>query len=86
MSEAELKRIIFDGLRKIAPESEPEALAPDANVRKTLDIDSYDFLNFLIGLSEKLGIEVPESDYGKVRTLREMLSYLAERIGQGIPR
>lgn len=86
MSEAELRRIIFDGLRKIAPESEPEALAPDANVRKTLDIDSYDFLNFLIGLSEKLGIEVPESDYGRVRTLREMLSYLAERIGQGIPR
>jgi len=86
MTESEVKRAIFDGLRKIAPESEPEALAPDANVRKVLDIDSYDFLNFLIGLSEKLGIEVPESDYGKVRTLREMLSYLAERIGQGIPR
>ena len=85
MSEAELKRIIFDGLRKIAPESEPEALAPDANVRKALDIDSYDFLNFLIGLSEKLGLEVPEADYGKIRSLREMLSYLGERIGQGIP-
>ena len=86
MTEAEIKRAIFDGLRRIAPESEPEALVPDASVRKALDIDSYDFLNFLIGLSEKLGIEVPESDYGKVRTLREMLSYLAERIGQEIPR
>ena len=66
MSEAELKRVIFDGLRKIAPESEPEALAPDANVRKTLDIDSYDFLNFLIGLNETIGVDVPESDYGKL--------------------
>jgi acyl carrier protein len=82
MSEAEIKRAIFDGLRKIAPEREPEALAPDANVRKALDIDSYDFLTFLIGLSEKLGIEVPESDYGKVRTLNEMLSYLSARFGQ----
>jgi acyl carrier protein len=86
MTEAEIKRAIFDGLRKIAPESEPEAITPDANVRKTLDIDSYDFLNFLIGLSEKLGVEVPESDYGKVRTLKEMLSYLGERVGQGSPR
>ena len=84
MTEAELKRIIFDGLRKIAPESEPETLAPDVNVRKTLDIDSYDFLNFLIGLSEKLGIEVPEEDYGKIRSLEELLTYLSERIGQGV--
>jgi acyl carrier protein len=82
MTEAEIKRAIFDGLGKIAPESEPELLAPDANVRKALDIDSYDFLTFLIGLSEKLGIEVPESDYGKVRTLNEMLSYLSARFGQ----
>jgi acyl carrier protein len=86
MTEAELKRIIFDGLRKIAPESEPEVLTPEANVRKTLDIDSYDFLNFLIGLSEKLGVEVPEEDYGKIRSLKELLTYLSERVGQGVSR
>ena len=86
MTEAELKRIIFDGLRKIAPESEPETLAPDVNVRKTLDIDSYDFLNFLIGLSEKLGVEVPEEDYGKIRSLKELLTYLSARVGQGVSR
>ncbi|MGZ5020533.1 MAG: acyl carrier protein [Chthoniobacterales bacterium] len=86
MTEAELKRIIFDGLRKIAPESEPETLAADANVRKTLDIDSYDFLNFLIGLSEKLGVEVPEEDYGKIRSLKELFTYLSARVGQGVSR
>ena len=86
MTEIEVKRAIFDGLRKIAPESEPEALAPDANLRKALDIDSYDFLNFLIGLSEKLGIEVPESDYGKIRSMKEMLGYFSERLGQPLKR
>lgn len=80
MSEAELKRVIFEGLRKIAPESEPESLAPDANVRKALDIDSYDFLNFLIGLNDTIRVDVPESDYGKLRTLGEMVSYLSARI------
>lgn len=86
MTESEIKRAIFDSLRKIAPESEPETLAPDVNVRHALDIDSYDFLNFLVVLSEKLSVEVPESDYGKVRTLREMLTYLSGRVGQGIPK
>jgi acyl carrier protein len=80
MSEAELKRAIFDGLRKIAPESEPETLPPDADVRKTLDIDSYDFLNFLIGLNQTVGVDVPESDYGKLRTLDKMVSYLSVRL------
>ncbi|MGZ4986243.1 MAG: acyl carrier protein [Chthoniobacterales bacterium] len=82
MSEEKLKRVIFEGLRKIAPESEPESLAPDANVRKALDIDSYDFLNFLIGLNDTIGVDVPESDYGKLRTLGEMVSYLSARIGE----
>ena len=86
MTEAEIKRAIFDGLRQIAPESEPETLAADANVRKTLDIDSYDFLNFLIDLNEKLGVEVPEEDYGKLRSLKELLTYLSERVDQGISR
>jgi len=55
-------------------------------VRKTLDIDSYDFLNFLIGLNEKLGVEVPESDYGQLRTLNEMLSYFSARVGEAVRR
>jgi len=86
MTEAAVKRIIFDGLREIAPESEPETLAANANVCKTLDIDSYDFLNFLIGFSEKLGVEVPEEDYGKIRSLKELLTYLSARVGQGVSR
>ncbi|MGZ5553461.1 MAG: acyl carrier protein [Chthoniobacterales bacterium] len=86
MTEAEIKCAIFDGLRKIAPETDPETLALDANVRKTLDIDSYDFLNFLIGLNEKLGVEVPEEDYGKLRTMKEMFDYFSARIGRSAAR
>ena len=82
MTEAEIKSAIFEGLAKIAPESDPNALSLDANVRKTLDIDSYDFLNLLIGLNEKLGVEVPEQDYGKLWSLKEMLDYFSARIGE----
>jgi acyl carrier protein len=80
MNEAELKTILFDGLREIAPETEPEKLRPDQKIRETLDIDSFDFLKFLIALNEKTGIEIPEADYGKLDTLDAMLRYLGPKV------
>ena len=79
MTEADLKLAIFASLRQIAPESDPAALHPDQNIRAALDIDSFDFLNFLIALHEKLGIEIPEADYGKLTTLDGMIRYLMAR-------
>ncbi len=79
MNESDIKSAIFAGLRQIAPESDPSSLRPDQKIRETLDIDSFDFLSFLIGLHEKLGIEIPEADYGKLTTLDEMVRYLAQR-------
>lgn len=77
MTEPEIKAAILDGLAMIAPESNPAELSPDDPIRRTLDIDSYDFLNFLIGLHKRLGVEIPEADYGKLNTLGEMVAYLS---------
>ena len=75
----DIKTAIFEGLSAIAPEADLEHLPLNVNVRQTLDIDSYDFLNFLIALHERLGVEIPEADYGKLNTLDEMIGYLAAR-------
>jgi acyl carrier protein len=80
MSEDDIKAAIFAGLRKIAPEADPAKLSPTDKVREVLDIDSFDFLNFLIGLHEKLHVEIPEADYGKLTTLAEMVGYLRTRV------
>jgi len=79
MTDAEIKAAILDALAQIAPESDPAELSPNENIRRALDIDSFDFLNFLIGLHEKLGVDIPEADYGKLNTLDEMVAYLAAR-------
>jgi acyl carrier protein len=80
MNEDELKNAIFAGLREVAPESDPATLRPDQNIRETLDIDSFDFLSFLIALHAKLGVEIPEADYGRLGTLDAMVRYLAPRL------
>ncbi len=81
MNEEEIKTVIFGILQRIAPESDPAALGPDDNIRKALDIDSFDALNFFIRIDEALGVTVPESDYGKLNTLSEMLGYFSSRTG-----
>lgn len=80
MNESEIKDVIYIGLRKIAPESEPASLLPDQNIREVLDIDSFDFLSFLIGLHEKTGVEIPEADYGQLTTLDGMIRYLTSKM------
>jgi acyl carrier protein len=77
ITETQIKAAIARGLAKIAPEADLNTLGPEENVRDALDIDSFDFLNFLIGLHEELGVEIPEADYGKLTTLADMTRYLA---------
>ena len=59
MTEAEIRETIFKLLGRIAPEADFSTLAPDDNLRRTLDIDSFDALNFFIALHEELGVEIP---------------------------
>ena len=75
MNEEELKRTVFKELKRIAPDTEPETLGPDDDIRRTLDIDSFDFLQFIVALTGKTGIDIPEQDYGKIATLKGMLKY-----------
>ncbi len=79
MNEAELKQTIFEVLGTIAPEADPSELAPQANLMEALDIDSFDFLNVVIGLNERLGVEIPEADYPQVSSLSGLLDYLGAR-------
>ena len=46
------------------------SLKPDVGFREQLDIDSMDFLNFVIALHKELHVEIPEKDYPKLATLQ----------------
>jgi acyl carrier protein len=76
MNEIELKNVIHTLLSQVAPGADVENLDPDENVREALDIDSFDHLNFLVGLHEKLGVDIPEKDYGRLNTVNEIILYL----------
>jgi len=83
MTEIEIRQAIFDTLRQIAPEADPQKIRPDENLREALDIDSFDFLNVLIGLHKRLGVEIPEADYGQLATLSGLVRYLSSKLPHG---
>ncbi|MDD2819935.1 MAG: phosphopantetheine-binding protein [Flavobacterium sp.] len=79
MNEEEIKEIIFQLLKKIAPDTEPSALQPVENIKETLNIDSFDSLQFIVALNKKTGIEIPEEDYGKIATLQALTAYIKNK-------
>jgi acyl carrier protein len=64
-------------LGDIAPEADLTQLKPDVGIRDQLDVDSMDFLNFVIALHETLHVEIPETDYPKMATLDGCVNHLA---------
>jgi acyl carrier protein len=75
-----LRELVLRTLGGIAPEADLAGLDPGAELRDTLDLDSMDFLNFVIALHEATGVDVPESDYAQLGTLAGAVGYLAARI------
>lgn len=65
-------------LSAIAPEIEPDELRDDALLRDQVDLDSMDWLNFLVGVHNRLDVEIPEADYKKLCTLADVVRYVGE--------
>lgn len=85
MTTAQLRGAVLATLAQIAPELEDElATLPDeAPLREQLDLDSLDVQNLMAGLHERLGVDIPERDYGRLDTLGAAVHYLATHGGAG---
>lgn len=80
MNAEQIRARVHDALHRIAPEIDPAALDRGGDLRQQADIDSVDYLNFILALHESLGVDVPESDYPKLRTLDAIVGYLEARL------
>lgn len=76
MTSQSLSAIVLEELGNIAPEIEADEIDPSADLREEMDIDSMDFLNLVIALHERLGVDIPEADYGKLASIDAMVDYL----------
>jgi len=80
MTNDELKELVRKTLFDVAPDLEGEEIISDETFADQFDIDSMDFLNFVIGLHKATGVEIPEKDYAQVATLKTCVAYLESRM------
>ena len=80
MNLKQLRATVIATLQSIAPEVNEADLVADQPLRDQVDLDSMYWLNFLIGLHDKLNIDIAESDYARLRTLNDLEDYLQKKV------
>jgi acyl carrier protein len=85
MNKEEIRSIVLRELQRVAPEADIHTLGPDSDVREELDIDSMDLLRFVTGLHAALGVDVPETEYRRIVTVRGCIDYLADKLSPPRP-
>jgi len=64
----------------IAPEVDAAGLRADRPLRAQVDLDSMDWLNVLVGLHQRFGVDIPEADYARLVSLQDIVNYIAARV------
>ena len=77
MTTEEARDVVSSVLHQVAPEANIDDVADGETLQEALDLDSIDFLNFVIGLHEETGLEIPEKDYPQLATLDGCVTYLS---------
>ena len=77
-SREEIRRAVESALFAVAPDLEDASFDENEPLRESYDLDSADFLNFVIRIHETLGVDIPEADYPKLSTLSRAVDYVAQ--------
>jgi acyl carrier protein len=80
MNQEEVRKGVLAELLRIAPELEDGEVVPAKLLREQVDLDSMDWLNFLVALHERFKVEIPEGDYQKLATLDQLVAYLSAKL------
>ena len=80
MTREEIRTKVLEVLSEIAPEADLPRIKPDVPFRDQIDIDSMDYLNFVIALDERFEAGIPEQDYTKFVTLNACVEQLESQL------
>ncbi|HET7536423.1 MAG TPA: phosphopantetheine-binding protein [Candidatus Didemnitutus sp.] len=79
MTKDDCKKLVIDIISDIAPDEDLSAVKPDVRLRDQLQLDSMDFLDIVMELRKRHGIEVPEADYPQLASLDSCANYLTPK-------
>lgn len=80
MTKEQIKDKILEIIDQIMPDEDLSNLKGDIPLREQVELDSMDFLDIIMELRKRYGIEVPEDDYVHLDTLDGSVAYLEPRM------
>ena len=80
MSNEQIKIAILDIIATIAPDEDLSELSMTERLREQIELDSMDFLDIVMELRKRYGVQVPEEEYGELATLQGCVDYLAPKL------
>ncbi|OBJ83414.1 phosphopantetheine-binding protein [Mycobacterium gordonae] len=75
-TQEDTRGVVLSVLTTIAPEVDADEITDDDLLRDQVDLDSMDWLNFLLGIHKRFNVDIPESDYATLRTLSDVVGYV----------
>ena len=79
MNEQDARGAVRAAIGQVAPDVDTDDVDDNARLRQDLDLDSLDFLALIETIAGSTGVDIPESDYAQVATVKGLISYLAAR-------
>jgi acyl carrier protein len=78
MSAEDIRSGVLAELTAIAPEIDEDDLSDTELLRDQVDLDSMDWLNFLVRLHKRFEVDIPESEYASLRSISDLTTYIAQ--------
>ena len=79
MTKDDCKKLVIDIISDIAPDEDLSTIKSEIRLRDQLQLDSMDFLDIVMELRKRHGIEVPEADYLQLASLDSCANYLTPK-------
>ncbi len=80
MKHEQVKKIILDIIAVVAPDADVSNVKSNVRLRDQLELDSMDFLDIVMELRKRYGVQVPEEEYQELATLQGCVDYLAPQL------
>ncbi len=80
MTRDEIRQAIIGIIQDILPDQDFSKVKPDEKLREQIGLDSMDFLDIVMELRKRYGVEVPESEYPQLATLNSCIGYLEPKL------
>lgn len=80
MTNTEIREAVLEILSDIAPDDDLSTLNDEERFRDQLELDSMDFMDIVMELRRRYRVEIPDSDYIHLASMKSTVEYLTPKM------